>query len=231
MFQLSSICLVVLLFSVSLLSCGSNSEQPPEPVAKKQAETSGGEQEVYDTNAATAAGMSDSLVCQNVDTAPKALLKSQTFAIDFEPFKNSCFVTSHDPEFKDPPLGAEFAIYTSGKKVEAFHGDFPVTMGNPVKAESKVSLPTGCWVEAVAFQNINEDPLADVIVVNKCAGKSGTYNENIVFINNSKLLVSRSDANSLLTDLKTIKEIVAYIKGNPKPFSLIVDAASNNSQP
>jgi hypothetical protein len=175
--------------------------------------------------------MSDTLACYSVDTKPKAVLKTQTFAIDFEPFKNSCFVTSHDPEFTDPALDAELAIFKDGNRVKAFHGDFPVTMGDPVEGEPGLSLPPGCWVEAVAFQDINADNLKDVLVVAKCGGKSGSYNENMVLINNSKFLTSCRDANYSIADLKTIKEIVEHIKNDPRPFSLIVDAANSNSKP
>src|SRR6187402_2942352 len=45
-----------------------------------------------------AAGMSATLACQTVDPGEYDIYKKQTFAIDFEPFRDSCFVTSHNPE-------------------------------------------------------------------------------------------------------------------------------------
>ena len=231
MLRLSSICLAIFIASLHLFSCGSSAEKPAEPPPKNGAESAGRAEQKPGATPIDGQGMSATLACYKIDTSPKALLKSQTFAIDFEPFRNSCFVTSHDPEFKDPALDAELAIYKDGKKVEVFRGDFPVTMGHPVNGEPKVSLPPGCWVEAVAFQDVTSDQLTDVIVVAKCGAKHGDYNENMVFLNNSKFLVTRQDSNYPLSDLKTIKEIVEYIKNNPKPFSLIVDAANSNSKP
>ena len=227
-----SICLAVIIASVHLLSCGSSTEEPTTaPATKNAAETSGPAGQKPDSTPADTLGMSATLTCHKVDTSPKALLKSQTFAIDFEPFRNSCFVTSHDPEFTDPPLNAELSVFRDGKRLEVFRGDFPVTMGHPVNGEPKVSLPPGCWVEAVAFQDVNADHLTDVIVVAKCGAKHGDFNENLVFLNNSKFLVTRQDSNYPLSEFTTIKEIVEYIKKNPKPFSLIVDAANSNSKP
>ncbi len=227
----SSFSLAVIIASVHFLSCGSHIEKPSEPETRNADDAAGAAGQRPDSTPADARGMSATLACYSVDAAPKAVLKSQTFAINFEPFKNSCFVTSHDPEFTDPALDAELAIYKDGKKEKAFHGDFPVTMGDPVEGEAGLSLPPGCWVEAVAFQDINADRMTDVLVVAKCGGKSGSYNENMVLINNGKFLTSRRDANYAIADLKTIKQIVEYSKNNPEPFSLIVDAANSNSKP
>ena len=152
-------------------------------------------------------GMSATKACHEVKTGEKALLKSQTFAIDFEPFRNSCFVTSHDPEFKDPPLDSEFAIYKDGKKVFDFPQQFN---GNSV----------GCWVGAVAFQDINGDDKTDIILVGNCAAKMGEFNENTVYLNNGKTFVTNADANYALNDFKTIREIVDFIRKNPSLFSL-----------
>src|SRR5688572_3275790 len=226
-----SICLAVIVVSVHLLSCGSNTEEPTAPATKNAAETSGPAGHKPDSTPADTQGMSATLACYNVDTGPKALLKSQTFAIDFEPFRNSCFVTSHDPEYADPALDGELAIFKDGKRLKVFRGDFPVKTEDPVNGEPKVSLPPGCWVEAVAFQDVNADQLTDVIVAAKCGAKHGDYNENLVFLNDRKFLVTNQDSNDLLTELKTIKDIVEYIKKNPRPFSPNVDAANSNSKP
>ena len=55
--------------------------------------------------------------CESVDTGDNALLNAQTFPFDFEPFRNSCFVTSYNPEYDEPPMESEIAIYKGGKKV------------------------------------------------------------------------------------------------------------------
>src|SRR5688572_2468173 len=45
------------------------------------------------------AGRSATLECQNVKAGDHKVYKKQTFAIDFEPFKDSCFVSTYDPEY------------------------------------------------------------------------------------------------------------------------------------
>ena len=160
--------------------------------------------------------MSATTACYAVDAGTKTVLRSQTFAIDFEPFRNSCFVTSHDPKFKDPPLESEFAIYKDGKNVFSFPNQFN-------------GVTVGCWVEAVAFQDVNTDNMTDIVVVGKCSAKSAPYNENMVYLNNGKAFATNEDANTKLSDLKTIKEILGHIKDNPAAFSP-ANASSNNRQ-
>src|SRR5215475_8357766 len=41
----------------------------------------------------------------------RAVHKGQTFAIDFEPFTDSCFVTSYNPEYGDIHMESQFDIY------------------------------------------------------------------------------------------------------------------------
>lgn len=160
--------------------------------------------------------MSATTACYAVEAGTKTVLRSQTFAIDFEPYKNSCFVTSHDPQYKDPPLESEFAIYKDGKKVFDFPDQFN-------------GVTVGCWVEAVAFQDVNGDSLTDVVVVGKCSAKSAPYNENSVYINNGKTFFTREDANNQINEFKTIKDILGYIKGNPDAFSSNASASNRQS--
>jgi hypothetical protein len=162
--------------------------------------------------------MSAATACHAVDTGRKVVLKAQTFAIDFEPFKNSCFVTSHDAEYKDPPLNSEFAIYKNGQRVFSFPDQFN-------------GVTVGCWVEAVAFQDVNRDRRTDVIVVGKCSAKSNSYNENSVYLNDGKTLSTNTETNSRLSDLTTVKAIVDFLQKNPDHISLTPDAANSNSQP
>jgi hypothetical protein len=197
---------LLLAASAALTACSSTPEKPSEQPPKNVTDVarSGATPSPEGTPKETE-GMAATTACYKVDAGKKAVLQSQTFAIDFEPFKNSCFVTSHDPEFKDPPLESEIAIYKDGKRVFSFPEQFN-------------GVQVGCWVEAVAFQDLNEDRLTDVIVVGKCGTKSGSYNENNVYINTGKTFVTRQDANSQLADLKTIREIAAYVKENPQAF-------------
>jgi hypothetical protein len=143
--------------------------------------------------------------CEATDTSDNALLKSQTFPVTFEPFKNTCFVTSYNPEFDDPPLESEIAIYRGNKRVFDFPSQF-----NGVK--------TGCWVEAVAFQDLNGDKLTDIIVVGKCSAKTAPYNENVLYVNTGKAFVTNENANYELADLKKAGEIADFVKRNLQLF-------------
>jgi hypothetical protein len=165
---------------------------------------------------AAGSGRSESQSCYELDTGKKKVLRSQTFPIDFEPFKDTCFVTTHDPDFTDPPLESEIAIYGDGKRVFLFPDQFN-------------GIQTGCWVRAVAFEDINGDRLTDVIVVGKCGAKTGEFNANTVYLNNGKSFFTRTDANINLDGLDSIKKIQEYIKENPRDFSLITDAAPSSN--
>jgi hypothetical protein len=143
--------------------------------------------------------------CTSIDVGEKAVLKAQTFAIDFEPFRGSCFVTSHNPEYSGSPMESEYAIYTDGRKVFDFPSQFNQT-------------GFGCWVEGVSFQDLDADALTDVIVVGKCSGKSQTYNENMVYVNNGSEFTTDLDANSRLNNFTKAKEIANFVKNNRKTF-------------
>ena len=152
-----------------------------------------------------AGGMSATLACQKVDPGEYDVYKKQTFAIDFEPFRNSCFVTSNNPEFDDPPMESQFAIYKNGKKVFDFPSQFN-------------GVNFGCWIDAVSFQDLNDDKKTDVIVVSKCQAKMGDYNENTVYINDGKGFTTREDANTQLSEFKSIKQVVDFVKENRSMF-------------
>ena len=218
--------IVLIVFAaVWLTACGStaNTNQAPNAAVTTATPASGGGV-AKETPSATPANSA----CYEVNVGDKVVLKSQTFAIDFEPFKNSCFVTTHDRDFTDPPLNSEIAIYKDGKKLpKAFQNGPP---GEPDIDEGATGFPTGsCWVVAVAFQDLNADRLTDVIVVGKCGAKMGDYNENLVYINNGKVLFTRPDVNVNLGDFKSIGEVVKYTKENPRLFSLITDAAPSSN--
>lgn len=143
--------------------------------------------------------------CQNIKIAGKELDKKQTFAFDFEPFKNACFVTAHDPEFDDPPLGSEFFIYQDGKEVYKFPTPFN-------------GVTTGCWAEAVAFQDLNEDSLTDIVIAGMCSAKTAPYSENMVYVNKGKSFTTNEDANYTLEKFKKIKDITEFVKRNKEQF-------------
>lgn len=143
--------------------------------------------------------------CLSVDTGDNVVFKSQTFAVDFEPFKGSCFVTAHNPEYDDPPLESEMAIYRDGKKIFTFPSQFN-------------GVTFGCWVEAVSFQDLNADSLTDIIVVGKCSAKSAPYNENMVYVNTGKSFTTKEDGNYRLADLGKVKEIADFVKENKQIF-------------
>jgi len=167
-------------------------------------------QDINKQNSANATGKKDEKTvskadCAKVDTGDKALLEKQTFPIDFAPFEKSCFVTSYNPEYDNPPMEAEFAVYTNGKKVF----DFPNRFNG---------VTFGCWVDAVAFEDLNGDNLKDVVVVGKCSAKSSDYNENMVYVNTGKAFTTNEDANYKLSDFTKIREINDFVRENKEMF-------------
>jgi hypothetical protein len=143
--------------------------------------------------------------CLNVEAGDKAVQEKQTFPIDFEPFRTSCFVTAYNPEFDDPPLESEFAIYTDGKEVFKFPDQFN-------------GVQFGCWVTGVAFQDLNADGLTDIIVAGMCSAKTAPYSENMVYANTGKSFVTNIEANYKLQDFKKISEIEKFVKANQGLF-------------
>lgn len=178
---------------------GSSTAANENRAGNAQTATGGGETKKASDDAARRAE------CAKVATGDKALLAKQTFPIDFEPFRESCFVTSYNPEYDDPPMDAELAIYTGGKEVFRFPDAFN-------------GVTTGCWVEGVAFQDLNADNLTDVIVAGMCSAKSAPYTENMVYANTGKTFVTDVSANYKLQDFKKIKDISDYVKRNQSDF-------------
>ena len=143
--------------------------------------------------------------CLKTRVAGKKVDEKQTFAIDFEPFKGACFVTLHDPEFDDPALGSEFFIFKDGRQVYQFPQPFN-------------GVTSGCWAEGVAFQDLNEDDLTDVIIAGMCSAKSAPYSENMVYVNKGKEFATSEDANYTLEKFKKIKDIADFVKRNKEQF-------------
>ncbi|MDQ3129534.1 MAG: hypothetical protein M3Q99_02075 [Acidobacteriota bacterium] len=143
--------------------------------------------------------------CANVDVGDNAVMAKQTFPVDFAPFANSCFVTSYNPEYDDPPLESEFAIYKDGAKIFDFPGQFN-------------GVEFGCWVEAAAFEDLNNDNLKDVIVAGMCSAKSAPYSENMVYVNTGKAFTTDENANSKLADFKRIRDITDFVRKNQQIY-------------
>jgi len=135
----------------------------------------------------------------------KKIDKKQTFAFDHEPFKNACFVTIHEAGYDDPPLNSEFFIYKNGERVYKFPNQFN-------------GITTGCWAEGVAFQDLNEDGLTDIIIAGMCSAKSAPYSENMVYVNKGKEFTTNEEANYTLEKFKKIKDITDFVKQNREQF-------------
>lgn len=144
-------------------------------------------------------------MCQETETGDADVLESQTFAINFEPFLDSCFVTTHNPEMDDPPLESEIAIYKDNKRIFDFPDQF-------------LKRSTLCWVRAIGFDDLNGDNLVDIIVVGKCQAKMGDYNEHAVYANTGKGFTTDDGANSEIYELDNIKAIADHVRKNPGKF-------------
>jgi hypothetical protein len=114
-------------------------------------------------------------------------------------------VTSYNPEYGDIHMETSYDVYRSGKRIFQFPSQFN-------------GSTFGCWVDGVGFQDLNKDGLIDVIVVGKCAAKAGDYAENMVYVNTGKAFTTREDGNNKLSDLKTVKEIIAFVEDNQQIF-------------
>ncbi|HUF04472.1 MAG TPA: hypothetical protein VMM38_09890 [Aridibacter sp.] len=144
--------------------------------------------------------------CAGIDPGEKAVLKSQTFPFSHAPFKGACFVTLHEPDFTDPPLGSEIAIYRDGERVYSFYSAYD--------ADSAT-----CWVIAVGFRDIDDDGLTDVIVAGKCGAKSGPIVTNEVHVNTGSGFSTDFRANDRLENFSTINQIADFAKRNRQLFS------------
>lgn len=208
----------ILLSGLCLAACTSDSkiaEQPKNQAVEKanvvvnaNVETKNDAAKVSNLNAANDVSSAIKVTkndCLSVDAGDNDIVKNQTFPVDFAPFDNSCFVTANNPEFDDPPMESEFAIYKDGVKVFDFPSQFN-------------GVTFGCWVEAVAFEDLNGDNLKDVAVVGKCSAKSAPYNENMIYVNTGKAFTSDENANYKLADFKKIKEITEFAKANKNIF-------------
>jgi hypothetical protein len=205
-----TVILFVTAFSLSACVSGSNPEKPnsaaPNPANNQNA--SAGKPDAgasQPDKPATSERSPEKTDCLNIKAAGKEVDPKQTFAFDSEPFKNACFVTLHDPEFDDPPLGSEFFIFRDGKQIYKFPTPFN-------------GVTTGCWAEGVAFQDLNGDGLTDIIIAGMCSAKQAPYSENMVYVNRGKEFTTSEDANYTLEKFKKIKDIADFVKRNKEQF-------------
>jgi hypothetical protein len=202
-----------ILFSV--IGCNSNKNQNNSKVTPTKSENVSASNQApnNDKNVSNEGGTPtpqktekvDHSICYNLKRDDLMLDKKQTFAIDFKPFEKSCFVTFHDPEFDNPPLGSQFFIYKAGKEIFNFPDQFGG--GN-----------TTCWIDAVAFEDLNDDQLKDIIIAGKCGAKSSDYNENMVYINTGKGFETNMESNAETMDFSKTSQIRDFVKKNPKMF-------------
>lgn len=141
--------------------------------------------------------------CKLLKKQGYTLDKKQTFAIDFAPFQKSCFVVFHNPEFVDSYLGAQYFIYRNGKEIFRFPEQF--NGGN-----------TPCSVKDVAFEDLNDDNLTDIIIAGKCGAKGDDYNENMVYINTGKQFETDKTDNMEMIDFETVSDIKQYLQDRRK---------------
>jgi hypothetical protein len=149
--------------------------------------------------------------CGNFKSAGKNFIKSQSFAFNYEPFVNSCFVTFGSAEemldSQDVPRGSTFHIFQKGKEVY----EFPDAFGGQ----------KSCWVEGVSFKDLNDDGLTEVIIAGSCLGAKNSYPANAVFINSGEAanaFSTNEEANSKLEKLTKLKDIEAYVVKNKNLF-------------
>ena len=143
--------------------------------------------------------------CSETQVAGKRVLETQTFEIDFEPFEGACFVTAHDPDQADPPIGSVFAIYKDGKRIYKFDTRYHEDAAT-------------CWVEAVAFRDLDEDGKKDVIIVGQCGAKSGPIQGNEVHLNTGDGFRTKTAWNDSLEDQESVSEIEEYFRNNRRVF-------------
>ena len=205
--------LLLLFIAFAAATCGTKAPPDPPPTPERAAANNTVKSSEPVSESPPSSGVGQAALdkstandeCRKTDTGDNILIKEQTFAIDFAPFRHSCFVTSRKADYDDPPLDSEFAIYTNGKRVF----DFPDRFNG---------VTFGCWVEAVAFQDLNDDALTDVIVVSKCSAKTAPYNENAVYRNNGTGFETDINANYKLTEFRRAKDIVEFVKRNRSMF-------------
>lgn len=202
---------LVVCFSCSVAENQATANNRVEPTAVKSSTTAENKTDAEKAKTAikqeNAPATTDKSKCLKFKKSGKRLIADQTFAIDFEPYTNSCFVTFGNVEdmldADDLPRGSTFYIYQDGEEVFEFEDAFD---GQPA-----------CWVEAVGFQDLNGDSQKEVIIAGACLATKDSYPANAVYENTG-------DQFQILTldekaqEFKTVKDISAYVKKNKVKF-------------
>lgn len=197
-------------FSVNKSANNSEPAKNDAPKAEtKTADTKKDEAEkTADKKDAPEKSSGDKSACLTAKMDGKKLIKDQTFVFDHEPFPKSCFVTFASKEEMvddtDVPRGSTFHIYKDGKIVY----DFP---------DAFDEMPA-CWVEAVGFEDLNGDNKIEVIIAGKCLGNKDSYPMNAVYENHNDDFRTFRSQNEKLDNLKTVRQIIDYVKKNRNQF-------------
>jgi hypothetical protein len=143
--------------------------------------------------------------CASAEMSGMKINPKQTFPFDHEPFKNACFVTfsKYDNPPPQPPSGEKFFIYRDSKPVFEF----------PDQSQAAMTR-----ISAVAFQDLNGDGLTDIVVATNTEVKSGLAHDGQIYVNNGKTFTTDGSANAKLSNLKSIKEIIAFVKSHKPLF-------------
>jgi hypothetical protein len=200
---------ILLALAISACSGGSPETNNAENNGANKPVTLANENDAANTapanaNAEPAAKAPTRAECQAIQTGDDEVLKTQTYAMDFEPFKASCFVTTYNAD-TDPPMEAKMAVYRDGQKVFDLPGQFN-------------GSTMGCTVDGVAFGDLNNDAKKDIVVIGKCISNTGPYNENMIYVNDGQKFTTDEGANSVLVDYDNAKDVIEFAKKNPKIF-------------
>lgn len=216
-----NVVIFVLFFSLSFNACSIQATKNPNQTEKSvatnssnlsnSAKTSGTEiKSAGDSENETASNKmpADKSACLSAKIKGKKLIASQTFVFDYEPFPKSCFVTfaseSDMLDAKDLPRGSTFYIYRNNEMIYEFADAF--------------DGQTGCWVEAVGFEDLNGDGKIEVIIAGKCLGAKDSFQMNALYTNVRDDFQIAQDGNRTLDQFNSVKQISAYVKKNKGNF-------------
>ena len=210
--------LVLLIAATGLTACSGNTAKRAEQPKAAESKTENGNTKINsnepnksdskENTSSRQTSAPDKSACLTGKIDGKNLIPNQTFVFDYEPFAKSCFVTFANKEDmsddKDLPRGSTFYIFKDGKQVYQFDDAFD---GQPA-----------CWVEAVGFEDLNDDKKTDVIIAGKCLAAKDSYAVNAVYVNTDGKFKTDNTANQELENFTTIKQISDFVKKNQKKF-------------
>ncbi len=211
----------IFAFALNLMACAAtaaNNPKPAEPpkAAETKLENSAGQTKTTDTaktdsvteKSAKTPLAADKQACLSAKIEGKKLIADQTFVFDFEPFPKSCFVTFANKEDMlddtDVPRGSTFHIYKDGEIIYDFEDAF--------------DGQSACWVEGVGFEDLNGDGRKEVIIAGSCLSAKDSYPANALYQNINDDFRTYANQNENLNNLKTVRQIVDYVKKNKDKF-------------